>query len=131
MFYDPVTHQFFSSQDVIFDESVSYHRSRPHRDPVVSGGAGGAVVEGEGTRAAGARGASFGGVRLETTPEEDTTVSTHPLASRLFRSSLRVHLRGRSLRSLEVFLQEALESLGVLSVEVLVLGVVGPETRAL
>ncbi|CAI7849409.1 unnamed protein product [Closterium sp. NIES-54] len=47
--------------------------------PVVSGGAGGAVAEGEGTGAAGARRASSGGaggVRLETTPEEDTAVST-------------------------------------------------------
>ncbi|CAI7904255.1 unnamed protein product [Closterium sp. NIES-54] len=31
MFYDPVTHQFFPSQDVTFDESVRYYRSRPHR----------------------------------------------------------------------------------------------------
>ncbi|CAI7781672.1 unnamed protein product [Closterium sp. NIES-54] len=30
-FYDPVTCQFFSSQDVTFDESVSYYRIRPHR----------------------------------------------------------------------------------------------------
>ncbi|CAI7790861.1 unnamed protein product [Closterium sp. NIES-53] len=30
-FYDPVTCQFFSSQDVTFDESVSYYRSHPHR----------------------------------------------------------------------------------------------------
>ncbi|CAI7882909.1 unnamed protein product [Closterium sp. NIES-53] len=30
-FYDPVTCQFFSSQDVTFDESVSYYRSRSHR----------------------------------------------------------------------------------------------------
>ncbi|CAI7910803.1 unnamed protein product [Closterium sp. NIES-54] len=30
-FYDPVTCQFVSSQDVTFDESVSYYRSRPHR----------------------------------------------------------------------------------------------------
>ncbi|CAI7801761.1 unnamed protein product [Closterium sp. NIES-54] len=98
VFYDPVTHQFFASQDVIFDKSISYYRSRPHRgseafppplfltlEPppvapvapppscpapsvvsyvtpqssppqrlvtVVSGGAGGAVAEGEGTRAA-------------------------------------------------------------------------------
>ncbi|CAI7896941.1 unnamed protein product [Closterium sp. NIES-54] len=33
LFYDPVTHQFFASQDVSFDESVSYYRSRPHRGP--------------------------------------------------------------------------------------------------
>ncbi|CAI7805727.1 unnamed protein product [Closterium sp. NIES-54] len=47
--------------------------------PVVSGGAGGAVAEGEGTRAAGARRANSGGaggVRVETTPEEDKAVST-------------------------------------------------------
>ncbi|CAI5514493.1 unnamed protein product [Closterium sp. Naga37s-1] len=124
-FYDPVTCQFFSSQDVTFDESVSYYRSRPHRGseafppplfltlepppvapvapppsrpapsgvshvtpqspprqrpvPLVSGGAGGAVAESEGTGAVGARGAGFGGVggvREETTPEEDTAVST-------------------------------------------------------
>ncbi|CAI7775360.1 unnamed protein product [Closterium sp. NIES-53] len=99
VFYDPVTHQLFASQDVNFDESVSYYRSRPHRGvshvtpqssspqrlvPVMSGGAGGAVAEGEGTGAAGARRASSrgaGGVRVETTPEEDTAVSTrrpHP-----------------------------------------------------
>ncbi|CAI7886427.1 unnamed protein product [Closterium sp. NIES-54] len=30
-FYDPVTCQFFSSQDVTFDELDSYYRSRPHR----------------------------------------------------------------------------------------------------
>ncbi|CAI5493325.1 unnamed protein product [Closterium sp. Naga37s-1] len=120
-FYDPVTCQLFSSQDVTFDESVSYYRSRPHRGseafspplfltlepppvvavapppsrpapsgvshvtpqssppqrpvPLVSGGAGGVVAESEGTGAAGARGAGFGGaggVREETTPEEDT-----------------------------------------------------------
>ncbi|CAI7799909.1 unnamed protein product [Closterium sp. NIES-53] len=51
-------------------------RSLPH---VMSGGAGGAVAEGEGTGATGARRASSGGaggVRVETTPEEDTAVST-------------------------------------------------------
>ncbi|CAI7792753.1 unnamed protein product [Closterium sp. NIES-53] len=31
VFYDPVTYQFFSSQDVTFDESVCYYRSCPHR----------------------------------------------------------------------------------------------------
>ncbi|CAI7790694.1 unnamed protein product [Closterium sp. NIES-54] len=104
VFYDPVTHQFFASHDVTFDESVSYYRSRPHQAPppsrpapsgvshvtpqssppqrlvsVVSGGAGGVVAEGEGTGAAGARRASSGGaegVRVENTPEEDTAVST-------------------------------------------------------
>ncbi|CAI7742480.1 unnamed protein product [Closterium sp. NIES-53] len=30
-FYDPVTCQFFSSQDVTFDESACYYRSCPHR----------------------------------------------------------------------------------------------------
>ncbi|CAI7914683.1 unnamed protein product [Closterium sp. NIES-54] len=125
VFYDPVTHQFFASQLVTFDESVSYYKIHPHRGseafppplfvtlepppvapvapppsrpapsgvshitpqssppqrpvPVVSGGAGGAVAEGEGTGATGARRASSGGaggVRVETTPEEDTAVST-------------------------------------------------------
>ncbi|CAI7747458.1 unnamed protein product [Closterium sp. NIES-54] len=125
VFYDPVTHRFFASQDVTFDESVSYYRSRPHRGseafspplfltlepppfapvapppsrpapsgvshvtpqsspphrlvPVVSGGAGGAVAEDEGTGAVRARRASSGGaggVRVETTPEEDMAVST-------------------------------------------------------
>ncbi|CAI7768885.1 unnamed protein product [Closterium sp. NIES-53] len=120
VFYDPVTHQFFASQDVTFNESVSYYRSCPHRGseafspplfltleplpvapvapppsrpalssvsqvtpqclvPLVSGGAGGAVAEGEGTGPAGARGAGsrdVGGVRVETAPEEDTAVST-------------------------------------------------------
>ncbi|CAI7856121.1 unnamed protein product [Closterium sp. NIES-54] len=125
VFYDPVTYQFFASQDATFDESVSYYKSCPHRGseafppplfltleppqvapiappplrpapsgvshitpqssppqrlvPVVSGGAGGAVAEGESTGAAGARRASSGGaggVRVETTPEEDTAVST-------------------------------------------------------
>ncbi|CAI7811485.1 unnamed protein product [Closterium sp. NIES-54] len=113
------------SQDVTFDESVSYYKIRPHRgsetfspplflttEPppiapvapppsrpapsgvshvtprssplqhpvlVVSGGAGGAAAEGVCTGAAGACGADLGGaegVRVETTPEEDTTVST-------------------------------------------------------
>ncbi|CAI7815217.1 unnamed protein product [Closterium sp. NIES-54] len=125
VFYDPVTHQFFASQDVTFEELFSYYRSRPHQGfeafppplfltlepppvapiapppsrpapssvshvtpqsfpphrlvPVVSGGAGGAVAEGEGTWAAGACRASSGGVegvRVETTLEEDTIVST-------------------------------------------------------
>ncbi|CAI7899010.1 unnamed protein product [Closterium sp. NIES-54] len=31
VFYDPLTHQFFASQDITFDESVNYYRSRPHR----------------------------------------------------------------------------------------------------
>ncbi|CAI7849957.1 unnamed protein product [Closterium sp. NIES-54] len=106
-------------------------QSPPSQRPVlvVSGGAGGAVEEGEGTGAAGAHGADFGGavgLREEATHEEDTAVSTqqpHPLASCLFRSSVLVRLRGRSLRSLWVFLPEALESLGVLLVEILDLGV--------
>ncbi|CAI7767347.1 unnamed protein product, partial [Closterium sp. NIES-54] len=105
VFYDPVTHHFFASQDVTFDESpplpvapvappplrpapssvshVTLQSSPPQRlVPVVSGGAGGAVAEGEGTGAARARRASSGGaggVRLETIPEEDTTVSTQRL----------------------------------------------------
>ncbi|CAI7799904.1 unnamed protein product [Closterium sp. NIES-53] len=58
--------------------------------PVVFGGAGGAVAEGEGTGAAGARRASSGGaggVRVEITPEEDMAVSTYspprPVAAEL------------------------------------------------
>ncbi|CAI7774430.1 unnamed protein product [Closterium sp. NIES-53] len=56
-------------------------RSSPLQHPVlvVSGGAGGAAAEGVCTGAAGACGADLGGaegVRVETTPEEDTTVST-------------------------------------------------------
>ncbi|CAI7872410.1 unnamed protein product [Closterium sp. NIES-54] len=74
-FYDPVTYEFFASHDVTFDESVCYYRSRPHRVHVVSGSAGGAVAEGEGTRAAGAHGVGSGGaggVGVEVTPVEDT-----------------------------------------------------------
>ncbi|CAI7770418.1 unnamed protein product, partial [Closterium sp. NIES-54] len=44
--------------------------------PIVSGGAGGVAVEGVGTGVAGASGAGSGGaggVRVETTPEEDTS----------------------------------------------------------
>ncbi|CAI7877201.1 unnamed protein product [Closterium sp. NIES-53] len=56
-------------------------QSSPPQRPVlvVSGGAGGAIAEGEGTGAAGARGASsggVGGVRVETTLVEDTAVLT-------------------------------------------------------
>ncbi|CAI7894889.1 unnamed protein product [Closterium sp. NIES-53] len=125
VFYDPLTYEFFSSQDVMFDESVCYYTSRPHRGtevfppplfltlepppvapvappslrpapsgvshvtpqlsppqrpvPVVSGGAGGAVAEGEGTGAAGAGGVGSGGagaVGVEITPVEDTAAST-------------------------------------------------------
>ncbi|CAI7913102.1 unnamed protein product [Closterium sp. NIES-54] len=82
-FYDLVTCQFFNSQDITFDESVSYYRSRssPLKRPApnVSGGAGDAAAEGVGSGAAGARGDGSGvagGVRVETTPEEDTPVST-------------------------------------------------------
>ncbi|CAI7767334.1 unnamed protein product, partial [Closterium sp. NIES-54] len=62
--------------------------------PEVSGDAGGAVAKGEGNGAAGAHVTNSGGagdVRVETTPEENTAVSTQrprlasPLASRLFR----------------------------------------------
>ncbi|CAI7847121.1 unnamed protein product [Closterium sp. NIES-54] len=102
VFYDPVTHQFFASQDVNFDESVSYFRSRLNRAPppshpapssvshvtpqsspsqrpvpVVSGGAGGAVGEGWGTGAAGPGGVGSrraGGVRVETFPVVDMAV---------------------------------------------------------
>ncbi|CAI7898792.1 unnamed protein product [Closterium sp. NIES-54] len=99
--YDPVTYEFFASQDVRFNESVCYYRSRPHRGtevfppplfltfepppvaprpvPVVSGGAGGAVAEGEGNGAAGAGGVGSGGaggVGVEVTPPENTASST-------------------------------------------------------
>ncbi|CAI7757967.1 unnamed protein product [Closterium sp. NIES-53] len=97
-FYDPVTRQFFASQDVTFDESVSYYRSHRHQGseafpplcssplspppvaqrpaPVVSGGvaAEGGCPGAAGPGGAGSRGA--GGVRLETTPLEDTAGST-------------------------------------------------------
>ncbi|CAI7804727.1 unnamed protein product [Closterium sp. NIES-53] len=49
--------------------------------PIVSGGAGGVAVEGVGTGVAGASGAGSGGaggVRVETTPEEDTGVVAEP-----------------------------------------------------
>ncbi|CAI7812372.1 unnamed protein product [Closterium sp. NIES-53] len=97
-FYDPVTCQFFSSQGVTFDDSPpppSPHPSHPaplsvsHVTPqsspplrpflVVSGVAGGAAAEGEGTGAAGAGGAGSEGagcVGVEATPVEDTTAST-------------------------------------------------------
>ncbi|CAI7846505.1 unnamed protein product [Closterium sp. NIES-54] len=53
-----------------------------HPVPVVFGGVGGAAAKGVGTGAAGFRGAGSGGaggVRVETTPEEDTAVSTQRL----------------------------------------------------
>ncbi|CAI7882766.1 unnamed protein product [Closterium sp. NIES-53] len=126
VFYDPVTHQFFASQEVTFDESLYYDRTRPHRgtdifspllfltlEPpqvvpvappplrvlprqvcrtslrnrpppkrpvlVMSGGEGGAFVEGEGTGAAVAGGVGSwdaGGVGVEFTPVEDMAAST-------------------------------------------------------
>ncbi|CAI7766381.1 unnamed protein product [Closterium sp. NIES-54] len=94
VFYDPLTYEFFNSQDVTFDKSVFYYRSHPHRGvshvtlqssppqrpvPVVSGGAGGAVAEGEGAGAAGAGGVGSegaGGVGVEVTPVEDTAALT-------------------------------------------------------
>ncbi|CAI7895487.1 unnamed protein product [Closterium sp. NIES-53] len=120
---------------------VTPQSSPPQRlVPVVSGGSGGAAVEGEGTRAAGACRASSGGagdVGVETTLEEDSAVSTQrprtasPPDLPSVLQFLIVHLRGRSLRSLGVFQQEAMEPLGVFSVEVLALVVLAPETRAL
>ncbi|CAI7933372.1 unnamed protein product, partial [Closterium sp. NIES-54] len=86
--------RFFSSQVVTFDEYVCYYGSRPHPGvshvtprssppqrpvTVMSGGAGGAVAEGEGTGAAGACGVGSGGaggVAMEVTPVEDTAAST-------------------------------------------------------
>ncbi|CAI7853061.1 unnamed protein product [Closterium sp. NIES-54] len=94
VFYDPVTYQFFASQDVTFDESVCYYRSRPHRGVlhvtpqssppqrpvlVVSGGVGGSAAEGEGTGAAGAGSVGpggAGGVGVEVTPVGDMAAST-------------------------------------------------------
>ncbi|CAI5525948.1 unnamed protein product [Closterium sp. Naga37s-1] len=93
VFYDPVTYQFFASQDVTRPGSpppsrpapsgvshVTPQSSPPQRPvPVVSGGAGGAVAEGEGTGAAGAGGVGSGGagvVGVEVTPVEDTAAST-------------------------------------------------------
>ncbi|CAI7799907.1 unnamed protein product [Closterium sp. NIES-53] len=71
VFQDPVTYLFFASQDVTFDKSFCYYRSVSHVTPqssppqrpvlVVSGGAGGAVAEGEGTGAARGGGVSSGG----------------------------------------------------------------------
>ncbi|CAI7883529.1 unnamed protein product, partial [Closterium sp. NIES-54] len=124
VFYDPVTYQFFSSQDVTFDESVCYYRSCPHRgtevfspplvltlEPhpvvpvasppsrpapsgvlhvtlqssppqrrvlVVSGGAGGAVAEGEDTGAAGAGGFGFGGAGVFPPCSSLRTVAAKP-----------------------------------------------------
>ncbi|CAI7789878.1 unnamed protein product [Closterium sp. NIES-53] len=118
VFYDLVTYQFFASQDVTLGESVCYYRSRPHRDvshvtlqssppqrsvPVMSGGAGGAVAEGEGIGAAEAGGVGSGGVGVvgvEVTPVEDIAASSlrpHPASPPCFpfvpqfppRSSLR------------------------------------------
>ncbi|CAI7734401.1 unnamed protein product [Closterium sp. NIES-53] len=109
--YDLVTHKFFASQDVTFNESVCYYRSRPHRAPpscsgtplpsrptpsgvshvtpqssplqrpvpVVSGGVGGVVAQGEGTGDAGSGGVASrgaGGVGVEVTPVEDTAASS-------------------------------------------------------
>ncbi|CAI7839831.1 unnamed protein product, partial [Closterium sp. NIES-54] len=94
VFYDPLTYEFFASQDVTFDGSVCYYRSRPHRGvshvtpqssppqypvPVVSRSVGSAVAEGEGTGAAGANGVGSGGaegVGVEVTPVEETAASS-------------------------------------------------------
>ncbi|CAI7745889.1 unnamed protein product [Closterium sp. NIES-53] len=82
VFYDSLTNEFFNSQDVTFDDvsHVTPQSSPPQCPiPVVCGGAGGAVAEGEGARAAGAGGVSSGGaggVGVEVTPVEDTAAST-------------------------------------------------------
>ncbi|CAI7883099.1 unnamed protein product [Closterium sp. NIES-54] len=75
-FYDPVTRQFLASQDITFDESVSYYRSHGHKGvshvtpqsssqqrpvPVVSGGA---AAEGGGHGVVGPGGANSGGAGL-------------------------------------------------------------------
>ncbi|CAI7885478.1 unnamed protein product [Closterium sp. NIES-54] len=70
VFYDPLTYEFFSSQDPTAPSRpalsgvshVTPQLSLPQcPDPVVSGGAGGEVAEGEGTGAAGAGGVGSGG----------------------------------------------------------------------
>ncbi|CAI7864331.1 unnamed protein product, partial [Closterium sp. NIES-53] len=57
-FYHPTSHRFLSSQDVTFDESVSYyHPAEPVEVAVDSGAAGGAEPAGAGTGGAVTRGA--------------------------------------------------------------------------
>ncbi|CAI7730526.1 unnamed protein product [Closterium sp. NIES-53] len=102
VFYDPVTQQFFASQDVTFDESVSYHRSHPHRGseafspplfltlepppvipvappplrPAPSGVSHVTPQSSPPQRPLSVVSGSAGGVRVENTPEEDMGVST-------------------------------------------------------
>ncbi|CAI7893008.1 unnamed protein product [Closterium sp. NIES-53] len=93
-FYDPVTLQFFASQDVTFDESVCYYRSRPHRDSeafspplFLTPDPPPAVLvppppprflprQGEGIGATGVGGADSRGVGVEAHLVEDTTTSS-------------------------------------------------------
>ncbi|CAI7874401.1 unnamed protein product, partial [Closterium sp. NIES-54] len=156
-----VTYQFFASQDVTFDESICYYRSRPHRAsppsrhapsgvshvtpqssppqrpvPVMSGGTEGAVAEGEGTRATEGGGVGSGGavvVGVEVTPVEDTAASSRRPrpASPPGFPSIPQFPPRQLLRSLGVFPREVLEALGVSVVEVLVLGVLEQEALAL
>ncbi|CAI7891210.1 unnamed protein product [Closterium sp. NIES-54] len=117
-------------------------RSSPLQHPVlvVSGGVGGVAAEGVGTGAAGARGAGSGGaggVRLETTPEEDTAVSTlwpRPASPLGFLSVPEfppcLPLRPVAAEPGSVAVGGT-GFPGMLSVEVLVLGVLELETRAL
>ncbi|CAI7857025.1 unnamed protein product [Closterium sp. NIES-54] len=143
VFYDPVTYEFFASQDVMFDEShplppsrpapsgvshITPHSSPPQRlVPVVSGGTGGAVAEGEGTGAPGVGGVGFGGaggVGVEVTPVEDTAASSrrfHPASPHGLPSVLQFPPRCRLLWSMGVFPREKLVAPGVSVVKVLVL----------
>ncbi|CAI7785247.1 unnamed protein product [Closterium sp. NIES-53] len=89
--YDPVTHQFFASQDVTFDESppppsrhalpgvshVTPQSSPPQRPvSVVFGGAGGAAAEGGGTGAAKAGSGGAGGAGVEVSLVKDMAASS-------------------------------------------------------
>ncbi|CAI7815282.1 unnamed protein product [Closterium sp. NIES-54] len=76
-----VTQALLVAHTAVATSKASRACSSPPQRPVlvVSRGAGGVVVEGEGTGPAGVRRANFGGARgmkVETTPEEDMAVST-------------------------------------------------------
>ncbi|CAI7758803.1 unnamed protein product [Closterium sp. NIES-54] len=104
---------------------------------VVSGGAGGAVAEGEAAGACGVGSGGAGGVGVEATPVEDTAASTRRSrpASPPGTLSVPQFPSRSSLRpvagSLGVFLREVLEATGVSVVEVLVLRVQELEALAL
>ncbi|CAI7861428.1 unnamed protein product [Closterium sp. NIES-53] len=114
---------------------VAANYRRPVR--IVSRGARGVVAEGEGTRAAGAHRPSSGGargVRVETTPEEDTAVSTQRPRPASPPGFLSIPQFPPCSPPWPVAAEpggvpaEGTGVLGVLSVEVLVLGVLEPET---